>query len=360
MATTILGIDMSRAFDTIRRDKLMEILKTILDNDSIRMVRALLIDTELTVKIGPVQSRSFKTSIGTPQGDSISPVLFIVYLEAALRDLRKLVKTTSITEVIYADDVDFLSHDKSTLEELLNIAPHALEKWFLKVNIEKTEYVTINREANRTDEKWRNSKKVGTLLGDSEDIMRRKMLSTVALNKLRTTWLRNREVGTALRAKLYNAFIKPILLYNGGTWGISESESKSLDAFHRRQLRILIGINWPKKIKNSTLYNICNSRPVSVDITEARWRLLGHILRLDQDVYANWAMESYYAKDERSASRGRPRNTLPIVISKELQRVKRQLKNGDDLDTLRSIAYNRTSWKIMTEKIVSYVAHVGT
>ncbi|XP_029655445.1 uncharacterized protein LOC115229183 [Octopus sinensis] len=160
MATTILGIDMSRAFDTIRRDKLMEILKTILDNDSIRMVRALLIDTELTVKIGPVESRSFKTSIGTPQGDSISPVLFIVYLEAALRDLRKLVKTTSITEVIYADDVDFLSHDKSTLEELLNIAPHALEKWFLKVNIEKTEYVTINREANRTDEKWRNSKKL--------------------------------------------------------------------------------------------------------------------------------------------------------------------------------------------------------
>ncbi|XP_029654183.1 uncharacterized protein LOC115227525 [Octopus sinensis] len=220
------------------------------------MVRALLIDTELTVKIGPVQSRSFKTSIGTPQGDSISPVLFIVYLEAALRDLRKLVKSTSITEVIYADDVDFLSHDKSTLEELLNIAPQALEKWFLKVNIEKTEYVTINREANRTDEKGRNSKKVGTLLGDSEDIMRRKMLSTVALNKLRTTWLRNREVGTALRAKLYNAFIKPILLYNGGTWGISESESKSLDAFHRRQLRILIGINWPKKIKNSTLYNI--------------------------------------------------------------------------------------------------------
>ncbi|XP_029657154.1 uncharacterized protein LOC115231228 [Octopus sinensis] len=145
MATTILGIDMSRAFDTIRRDKLMEILKTILDNDSIRMVRALLIDTELTVKIGP-----------------------------------KTVK---------------------------NSYWHQLAK--------------ENQELQLT-----------------------------------------------------------------------------------------------------TIYTICNSRPVSVDITEARWRLLGHILRLDQDVYANWAMESYYAKDERSASETRPRNTLPIVISKNYNALK--------------------------------------
>ena len=32
----------------------------------------------------------FLSSIGTPQGDRLSPVLFIVYLEAALKEVRDL------------------------------------------------------------------------------------------------------------------------------------------------------------------------------------------------------------------------------------------------------------------------------
>ncbi|XP_036355227.1 cyclin-dependent kinase 9-like [Octopus sinensis] len=44
MATKIFGIVMSRAFDTIRRDKLMEVFKSILDDDSIRMIAKQLLE----------------------------------------------------------------------------------------------------------------------------------------------------------------------------------------------------------------------------------------------------------------------------------------------------------------------------
>ena len=83
-----LGIDLSRAFDTIRRDKLLDTLQTFLGESELRMIRFLLAATSLEPRLSTGDCHSFATSIGTPQGDSLSPVLFIVYLEAALRDLR--------------------------------------------------------------------------------------------------------------------------------------------------------------------------------------------------------------------------------------------------------------------------------
>jgi hypothetical protein len=83
----ILGLDLSAAFDTIRRDKLLEIITPIFDSDSVRMIRFLMSETTLTLRLNKFLGKEFHTTIGSPQGDGLSPVLFIVYLEAALRDL---------------------------------------------------------------------------------------------------------------------------------------------------------------------------------------------------------------------------------------------------------------------------------
>ena len=76
---------MSSAFDTINRTKLIEICETILDEDEVRLIRALLSKTSLELYCGPF-SKSIPTLIGSPQGDGLNPILFIVYLEAALND----------------------------------------------------------------------------------------------------------------------------------------------------------------------------------------------------------------------------------------------------------------------------------
>ena len=79
---------MSKAFDTNCRDRLMEVLNTFMTEEEVRMVRVLLANTQLTVRVSNHLSNYFPTTIGTPQGDSLSPVLFTVYLEAALREVR--------------------------------------------------------------------------------------------------------------------------------------------------------------------------------------------------------------------------------------------------------------------------------
>ncbi|XP_029654833.1 uncharacterized protein LOC115228377 [Octopus sinensis] len=171
---------MSRACDSIHRDLLMKILQSFLEEDETRMIQVLLTNTELTVRLGMTLSRPFLTNVETSQGESLSPLLFLIYLEAALRELRSLYEE-SIAEIIYADDVDFVFSDRSALARLLEIAPGKLGKWFLKINSDKTEVVEILRSDTQLIETRRLSKKLGSLLGDREDIMRRKTLAAVAL-----------------------------------------------------------------------------------------------------------------------------------------------------------------------------------
>ena len=68
-----LGIDLSRAFDTIRRDKLLDTLQTFLGESELRMIRFLLADTSLQPRLSTGDCLAFATTIGTPQGDSLSP-----------------------------------------------------------------------------------------------------------------------------------------------------------------------------------------------------------------------------------------------------------------------------------------------
>ena len=75
-----LCIDLSRAFDTIRRDKLLEVLQSFLDEPKLRMTRFLLLAaTSLEPRLSTGDCHAFASTIGTPQGDSLSPVLFTVY-----------------------------------------------------------------------------------------------------------------------------------------------------------------------------------------------------------------------------------------------------------------------------------------
>lgn len=55
--------------------------------------------------------------LNPPQGDAISPILFMVYLELALRELRNKSIRPAIDshiphEISYADDADFIGRSK--------------------------------------------------------------------------------------------------------------------------------------------------------------------------------------------------------------------------------------------------------
>ena len=173
-----LCIDLSRAFDTIRLDKLLEVLQSFLDELQLRMIRFLLTATSLEPHISTGDCHAFASTIGTPQGDSLNPVLFTFYLEAALRDLRSRrsprppADARLPLDVEYADDIDFISYSRPYLNEIERIAPACPAEWSLQINAAKTERTSVSRQVDRAHEPWRTTRKLGSLLGDAEDVAR--------------------------------------------------------------------------------------------------------------------------------------------------------------------------------------------
>ena len=111
--------------------------------------------------------------------------------------------------------------------------------------------------------------------------------------------------------------VKSVLLYNCTNWGMKIQDEQQLNSFQRKQLRQILNIRWPHKIRSNKLYEKANSKPVSIEVTRRRWNLLGHILRLDKETPARKAMKCMFEERSSKTFRGRKRATIHTTIDRE-------------------------------------------
>ncbi len=72
------------------------------------------------------------------------------------------------------------------------------------------------------------------------------LASNIYFRKLAKVW-EHENIRLNTRLRTYNAFVLPVLLYNAGTWGLSESSVQKLEVYHRANLRNfkVLGVRWP-------------------------------------------------------------------------------------------------------------------
>ena len=81
------------------------------------MVQVMMSGTILRIRIGGEVGEPFETRVGVPQGDSLSPMLFNVYMEYISREYkRQCSKKPRVFDIrmTYADDDNFYIHDTMT------------------------------------------------------------------------------------------------------------------------------------------------------------------------------------------------------------------------------------------------------
>jgi len=361
-----MGIDMSRAFDTIKRSKILHVLQEAgCVNDDLRLVRLLLADTKLRVRIKTVHSAEFETSLGSPQGDSLSPVLFTCYLAAALSSIREHssrpnppVSPIGIPlEMEYADDVDFIDEEKDTLKSLLPLAAEQLQDANLFMNQAKTEFTHVfladTQERDEQDlslrghEEWRKSKILGSLLCSSSDIVARCNMGNIAFHSFWKIWIRGSRLPLAKKLRLYNATCVPLMTYNCNSWAAPKAVLDKLDACHRKHLRRITGHQWPDSlISNSALYELCDTIPLSRKVAQQRWSMFGHVLRMPEDTPAQQSLEfAVDGSNKYRGRRGRHCKNLFSTLQADLKEAKLgTLKSKKKLKELRVLAEDKVKW----------------
>ena len=257
---------MSRAFDTIDRETLMNDLKEVLDQDELHMFYLLLKDVEITVQVNKATGEPFKTNVGLPQGDSASAFLFIYYLAISLNQTKitpipemqdhtytkgpeeqstsppsedHAYSTTSSTPAYTHDDIGWVATNqpgKNYLKAVNNKTPPVLNNRHLLVNGTKTEWHTVRKHGT---EEWKTCKYLGSKLDTQEDFKRRKSLAFTAFNNIRF-FLTNKKSPIKNKMRRFEAFVATIFLYNTETWTMTAKLQKKIDVLQRTFLRKII------------------------------------------------------------------------------------------------------------------------
>ena len=149
--TVLVMIDMSAAFDTVDIDILLKVLQNDLNVRGIALswFRSFLKNRSQCVKIENSYSNTCESKYGVPPGSTLGPILFNVYSKGLSDVIRKSgFKTSS-----YADDsngrLQFMinmQYSSLTLNVpfLLNNVQSYMNKYFLKMNSDKTEIMLLH------------------------------------------------------------------------------------------------------------------------------------------------------------------------------------------------------------------------
>ncbi len=146
---------------------------------------------------------------------------------------------------------------------------------------------------------------------------------------------------------MYNAFIKPIMLYNSGSLDLTPTQLTPFDVLHRKHLRHISGYFYPKVISNIDLYKKCDTKPISATVTKTRWQLFGHILRLPENTPAQKVMSLYFSQSS-SVPKTRTRTLLPQILHQDINKCYPDhptFLSSDHLTSMRQLARNRKTWQ---------------
>jgi len=81
--------------------------------------------------------------MGLPQGSILSPVLFNVYLEEAIKSSQKLENMRARGDLLaFADDMLVMTNSKGELSFVINELDKLQQNWNLRLNKKKSEILT--------------------------------------------------------------------------------------------------------------------------------------------------------------------------------------------------------------------------
>lgn len=149
-------LDLSKAFDTLDHNILLEKLKTYgFSNLALKLMQSYLSDRKQSVEYKSTLSDLSTIKTGVPQGSILGPLLFIIYV-------NDLASASDLFEpIMYADDTTlsanlrmFINHE-NTLDNQINIELGKVNTWLkcnkLALNISKTKAMLFHTRQRRVE-----------------------------------------------------------------------------------------------------------------------------------------------------------------------------------------------------------------
>ena len=154
----VVFIDFSKAYDRIDRGKLWKSLETMgVSGKFLSFLQSLYAGTSCQVKVGDRQSKVLNVNVGLRQGCALSPVLFSLYINSLVDQLKSAscgieCAGEIIPGLLFADDTALLALDESGIKKSLEVLVEWCKEWGVKINVSKSGVMHMRQKrVARTD-----------------------------------------------------------------------------------------------------------------------------------------------------------------------------------------------------------------
>ena len=364
-----LFVDLTAAFDHVRRDWLFNSIKQRFPNQENNILIELLesIYSYTTTALSESESSIFEILVGVRQGGPESPTLYNLYMDYVMRifiqecdkknirfiKTRYTIPRTASTSddntlgsygtnllswVGYADDIVLVFETNAQLQAGLVTLNHTFKRFGLQINISKTKSMIFN--FNKTEEEYpdvicsleggkidnvkmfqylgSNINFNESLTGDGE--LNQRIESAESKYYQHAKKLMNHKIHLATRVTIYNALIRSRLTYGCQTWTLNSSQLRRLSSFHCGLLRRMVRGGFKRqddrmafKFTNNAILELCKTESIETFIARQQKNFLAHIIRRDDSSL----LKQLTFNDDSVRKRGRSTTLRKAVLQRE-------------------------------------------
>ena len=295
LQATILFVDFTKAFDSIHRGKMEQILLAYsLPKETVTAITILYRNTKVKVHSPDGDTEYFDIVAGLLQGDTLALYLFIICLDYMLRtsidkirengfELTKKrsrrLPAKTITNADYTDDIAILANTPNQAETLLHSLEWTTAGIGLHINAHKTEYMCYNQTGDISTLDGTSLKLVDkfTYLGSSisstkKDIDTQLTKAWTAIDRLSIIW--KSDLTDKMKWGFFQAAVVSIPLYGCTTWTLTKRLDKKLEGNYIRMLWAILNKSWRQHPTRHQLYG--HLPPIMKTIQVRRTRHAGH------------------------------------------------------------------------------------
>jgi exonuclease III len=348
-------IDLKAAYDTVRREDLWLAVEEYGASSKLcRLIKTLYVGTQAAVRVEGELTDWFEVKTGLRQGCLLSPALFNVFIDRVVRrafagmnggvrveyrlpDGRAHLGdhvhgSVLLFDLLYADDMVIICESEEVLKEAVLRLEQATQDAGLTISVKKTKYLITkvdDRSVPDIDIVIRGEKVervsefvyLGTSINEdsvcAREVDRRIVLGTRAFNELRKPVWNQNGISLQTKMQIYRSVVLTRVLYGCESWTCTAREYASLNTFHNKNLRALLGRR-RCEIRNDELYEKTGSCRLENYVRKYRLRWAGHVRRMGPDRIPKKILFGELAEGNRG--RGRPKTNWKDCLEEDWEK----------------------------------------
>lgn len=273
-------VDFKKAFDTVYRNGIWyKLMNSGFSCKFIKMLKSMYCSVKTCVKVNGNLSDYFDSYMGVKQGETLSPLLFIMFIndmEESLYDVNADIISLNELQIfmlLFADDTVLFSYSVNGLQILLNNLKRYCTKWNITVNTTKT-VAMVFKPGTRTEhfDVYYNDCKLTitnrfvylgvTLSSNGKFYNAQKAMSEQALRAIYTlnTLFKHVALNVNEKIKLFDTMIMPILNYGSEIWGFHKSPD--IEKVYIKFLKQVLHVR--PQTTNATVYGELGKIPLDI------------------------------------------------------------------------------------------------